>query len=200
MSTSVKRPDNKGQALIELVVMLPILLLVMATVLPIVANGVILPLLDERLTLRHLSEEGKRTHQILQITHSDNHLPPYFETEKLQETTEIIQQGVPLPLIGRIFSSDMTRKSIKTAIPIHGWWNRELLASPQERHREISRDLTILADQLLPESSVPEEVKKLTSIGVVSSIAGFLEKTGLNLFHLNLDALPKKNKEKKERK
>lgn len=199
MSSPVKKTDNKGQALIELVVILPILLLVMATVLPMVAGGVTLPLLDERLTLRHLNEEGKKTHQILQITHSDNLLPPYFEIEKLQETTEIIHQGVRLPRVGNIFSGDMTRKITIAAIPKHGWWNQELLSLPQEQHREISRDLFILAGQLLAESSVPEEVKKLTPIGVVSGTAGILEKAGLNLFHLNLNALPE-SVEKKERK
>ena len=199
MSSSIKKPDTKGQALTELVVILPILLLVMASILPIVANGVTLPLLDERLTLRHLNEEGKKTHQILQITHSENLLPPYFEIEKLQETTEITHQGVPLPLVGSIFSSDMTRKITVAAIPKHEWWNTELLALPQEQYREISRDLFILAGQLLAESSVPEEVKKLTPIGVVSGTADILEKAGLNLFHLNLDALPE-GEEEKERK
>ena len=199
MSPSIKKPDNNGQALIELVIILPILLLVIAAVLPMVASGVTLPLLDERLTLRQLSEEGKKTHQILQNTHSHNLLPPYFELEKLQETTEIINTGVSLPLLNSILSSDMTRKITTAVTPKHGWWNQELFTLPQEQHREISRDLTILTAQLLAESSVPEEVKKLTPIGVVSGTVHILEKAGLNLFHLNLDALPK-DEDKKERK
>ena len=199
MSSSVKKPDNKGQALIELMVILPIIILVMAAVLPIVASGVTLPLLDERLTLRHLGEESKKTHQMLQITHSHDLLPPYFEMEKLQETTEIIHQGVPLPLVGSIFSRNMTRKVTKAPIPKHRWWNQELLASSQDQPSEITRDLSLLAGQVLAESSVPEEVKKLTSIGLISGTADILEKAGLNLFHLNLDALPE-GEEKKERK
>ena len=40
------------------------------------------------------------------------------------------------------------------------------------------------------ESKVPDEVRRLTLIGLASGKTNILEKTGFNLFHLNLDALP----------
>ena len=180
----------RGQALVELAVILPVLLLFMAAVMPLIVNGVALPWLDERLTLRQLEQDDEQIHRLLQLTHDSDLLPPYFDKTKLEDSTQSTSMGMSIPLLGKIFPGDMTRKMTTATLPEHGWWNRELLGNPQKEDRQISRSLTMVTAQVLVESQVPNEVKRLTLIGVASGKTGILEKTGFNLFHLNLDALP----------
>ena len=174
----------------ELAVILPVLVLFMATVLPLIVKGVALPWLDERLTLRHLSQNDEQVHRLLQLTHDSDLLPPYFDKARLEESTRSASMGMSIPLLGKTFPGNMTRKLTTATLPEHGWWNRELFGSPQESDRKISRELTMVAAQVHVESGVPDKVKRLTLIGLASGKTNILKKTGFNLFHLNLDALP----------
>ncbi len=194
MSISKQAEKARGQALVELAVILPVLLLFMAAVMPLIVNGVALPWLDERLTLRQLEQDDEQVHPLLQLTHEMDLLPLYFDKASLEESTRSTSMGVSIPLLGVIFPGDMTKKMTTATLPEHGWWNRELLGTQQERDRQISRSLTMVTAQVLVESQVPNEVKRLTLIGVASGKTGLLEKAGLNLFHLNLDALPEHGK------
>ncbi len=194
MSISNQAEKARGQALVELAVILPVLVLFMAAVMPLIVNGVPLPWLDERLTLRQLEQDDEQVHPLLQLTHEMDLLPPYFDKASLEESTRSTSMGVSIPLLGVIFPGDMTRKMTTATLPEHGWWNRELLGNPQKEDRQISRSLTMVTAQVLVESQVPNEVKRLTLIGVASGKTGILEKAGFNLFHLNLDALPEHGK------
>ena len=194
MSISNQAEKTRGQALVELAVILPVLVLFMATIMPLIVNGVALPWLDERLTLRQLEQEDEQIHPLLQLTHEMDLLPPYFDKARLEESTRSASMGMSIPLLGVIFPGDMTRKMTTATLPEHGWWNRELLGNPQKEDRQISRSLTMVTAQVLVESRVPNEVKRLTLIGVASGKTGILEKAGFNLFHLNLDALPEHGK------
>jgi len=194
LSISNQAEKARGQALIELAVILPVLVLFMTVVLPLIVNGVALPWLDERLTLRQLEQDDEQIHPLLQLTHETALLPPYFDKASLEESTRSASMGMSTPLLGVIFPGDMTRKMTTATLPKKGWWNRELLGTQQERDRQISRNLTMVTAQVLFESQVPNEVKRLTLIGVASGKTGILEKAGFNLFHLNLDALPEHSK------
>jgi len=186
----VKTEKAKGQALVELVVILPVLILFMAAVIPLIVNGVSLPWLDERLTIRQLGPDDEQVHQLLQLTHDSDLLPPYFDKTRLEENTRNVSMGMSIPILGKTFPGYMTRKKTTTTIPEHGWWNRKLFGNQQEQDRQISRHLTMVQAQVLVESSVPNAVKKLTLIGIASGKTGILDNLGLKLFHLNLDALP----------
>jgi hypothetical protein len=181
---------SRGQALVELAVILPVLVLFMAAVIPLIIKGVALPWLDERLSLSQLGQDDEQNHHLLQLTHDSDLLPPYFDKTRLEESTRSTSMGVSIPLLSEIFPGDMTRKLTKATLPEHGWWNQAILGSPPERERQISRGLTMVKAQVLVESQVPDEVKKLTLIGVLSGKTDIFKKSGLNLFHLNLDALP----------
>jgi len=194
LSISNQAEKTRGQALVELAVILPVLVLFMAAVMPLIAIGVALPWLDERLTLRQLEQDDEQIHPLLQLTHEMDLLPPYFDKASLEESTRSTSMGMSIPLLGVIFPGDMTRKMTTATLPEHGWWNRELLGNPQKEDRQISRSLTMVTAQVLVESQVPNEVKRLTLIGVASGKTGILEKAGFNLFHLNLDALPEHGK------
>jgi len=190
LSISKETGKSRGQALVELAVILPVLVLFMAAVIPLIIKGVALPWLDERLSLRQLGQDDEQIHHLLQLTHNSDLLPPYFDKARLKESTRSTSMGMSIPLLSETFPGDMTRKLTKATLPEHGWWNRKLLGSPPERERQISRDLTMVKAQVLVEARVPDEVKRLTLIGVLSGKTDILKIAGVNLFHLNLDALP----------
>jgi hypothetical protein len=180
----------RGQALVELAVILPVLVLFITAVIPLIVRGVALPWLDERLTLRQLGQDDEQVHPLLQLTHDPDLLPPYFDKSRLEESTRSSSISMSIPLLGTIFPGDMTTKLTTATISEHGWWNRELLGNPQDRDRQISRSLTMIATPGLVDSSATDEVKRLTLVGIASGRTRFLEKAGFNLFHLDLDALP----------
>ena len=190
MSISKQAEKARGQALVELAVILPVLVLFMVLVIPLIVKGVALPWLDERLALRQLGRDDEQVHRVLLLTHGSDLLPPYFDKTRLEEKTRNAPMGMSIPLLSNTFPGDMTRKQTTATLSEHGWWNLGLLGNPQERDRRISRGLTMVTAQVPIESRVPDEVRGLTLIGVASGMTGILEKTGFDLFHLNLDALP----------
>jgi hypothetical protein len=190
LSISERTEKTRGQALVELAVILPVLVLFMAAVIPLIVRGVALPWLDERLTLRQLGQDDEQVHRLLLLTHNSDLLPPYFDKAMLEDSTRSASIGMSIPLLGNIFPGDMTMKLTTTDLPEYGWWNQELLGNSHERDRKISKDLTMVPAPFLIESRVPAEVKKLTLIGVASGKTDILEKAGFKLFHLNFDALP----------
>ena len=190
LSLSRQTVKVRGQALVELAVILPVLVLFMAAVIPLIVKGVTLPWLDERLTLRQLSQDDEQVHRLLQLTHESDLLPPYFDNTSLEESTHSASMGLSIPLLGKTFPGNMTRKLTIATLPEHGWWNREIFGSTQGSDPKISRDLTMVAAQVPVESEVFDEVKRLTLVGLATGKTNILEKTGFNLFHLNLDALP----------
>jgi hypothetical protein len=181
---------RQGQALVELAVILPVLVLFMVAVIPLIAEGVALPWLDERLALRQLGQDDEQTHRLLQLTHGPDMLPPYFDKTMLEESTLSTSMGMSVPLLGEIFPGEVTRKSTRGPLPDHGWWNRELSGSAPEGERQISRGLTMVKAKVLAESRVLDEVKRLTLVGFASGRTGILEMAGFNLLHIDLDALP----------
>jgi hypothetical protein len=190
LSISKQTGKNKGQALVELAVILPVLVLFMMAIIPLIAEGVGLPWLDERLTLRHLGQDEEQVHPVLQLTHDSDLLPPYFDKTSLEEITRSTSMGISIPLLNKTFPGDVTRKHTKGTLPDCGWWNRELPGRAPEGERQISRGLAMVKAQVLAESRVPGEVKKLTLMGCASGKTGILKKAGFNLFHIDLDALP----------
>jgi len=189
----------RGQALVELGVTIPVIVLFMAAVIPLLVRGAFLPLLDERLALRQLGQDEAQVDHQLRITHSPDILPPYFEKTRLEENTKDTSMGISIPLMRETFPGVMTRKNTIVTLDDDRWWNHRLLGFPQERDHQISRNLAMVAPRRLVESRVPEEIKKFTFIGMTTGKTGFLEKAGFKLFHLNMDALPVKTREESRR-
>jgi len=190
LNISKHTEKHRGQALVELAVILSVIVLFMLAVIPIIAEGVALPWLDERLALRQLGQDDEQTHRLLQFTHDPDMLPPYFDITTLEESTRSTSMGITVPLLGGIFPGEVTRKNTRGPLPDHGWWNRELYGSAPEGEGQISRGLTMIKAKVLAESRVPDEVKRLTLVGFASGRTGILEIAGFNLLHIDLDALP----------
>ena len=111
LSLSRQTVKVRGQALVELAVILPVLVLFMAAVLPLIVKGVALPWLDERLTLRQLSQNDEQVHRQLQLTHESDLLPPYFDNTRLEESTQNASMGMSLPLLGKNFPREYDQET-----------------------------------------------------------------------------------------
>jgi hypothetical protein len=199
LNSSQQIKKVRGQALVELAVILPVIVLFIAAVIPLLVRGAFLPLLDERLALRQLSQDEAQVDHQLQITHSPDILPPYFEKTRLEENTQDTSMGMFIPLMSETFPGVMTRKNTIVTFSDDRWWNHALLGLPQERDQQISRNLTMVTSRQLVESRVQGEIKKFSFIGMTTGKTGFLEKAGFKLFHLNMDALPAKTREENRR-
>lgn len=180
-----------GQALVELVVILPVLILFMATVAPMLTIGTTVPWLDERLFLRQLGDDIAHIHSLLLTTHESELIPSYFETNHLEETTHDYSMETPMNIPGLVFPGALTRKTIIFTKPENGWWDSMFLKNQGEKGRQIIRSLAIVAAPVIPESRVVEKVRRLSIGGALPVPIRILKKIGIKPFHLNLDALPR---------
>ena len=190
MSTSKLNRKTRGQALVELAIILPILVLFMSAVTPLIVKNIASSWLDERLALRHFGKDDHMVQQVLARTHEADQLPPYFEKEGLEESIRSAPLEASIPLLPQNFPGKIYRIRTTAKLQEKGWWNRSILHSPQEEHLRLSKTLSMVPASYTDESQVPGEVRRLTLLGLASGTTSILDKAGLDLFHLNLDALP----------
>ena len=179
-----------GQALIELVIILPVLILLLSTTAPLVVRAIGSIWLDERLSIKLLGQDDDQIHRLLVRTHEKDRLPSYFQKNELEENSRITPLGVPIPLLNHLFPGKIHQESATVSLEKTGWWKRPVLGDPREDFFRLSRALSILPTSNLDESRVPWEVKRLTLLGLAPGNNRIMEMAGLDLFHLNLDALP----------
>jgi hypothetical protein len=180
----------RGQALIELAIMLPVLILLLSITAPIIVRAIGSTWLDERLALKLFGQDDDQAHRLLVRTHDNARLPSYFQGDELEEKSQITPLGFPIPLLNHRFPGKIQRKSATVTLEKTGWWNRSVLGDPREEFLRLSRALSMVPAPNLDESRVPWEVRKLTLLGLAPGSNRILERAGLDLFHLNLDALP----------
>ena len=185
------RKGHAGQALVEMLLVLPPILLLMAIILPLVAYSVLMPWLDERLWLSQFIEE-EIVHSELTHSHEKNLIPAYFKKDTITTHTDTEALGFFLPLLNQFFPGPITIKNLYANYP-------EIKVTPFENphfpHEKISRKLAMISTHLMSENEVPSRVRNLTLSGVFHGKTGTLENFGLQLFHLNLDALPETDRE-----
>lgn len=190
MSAIEQTRKVRGQALIELVIILPILILLLSATAPLIVRAIGSIWLDERLALKLLGQDDDQAQRLLVWIHEKDRLPPYFQEDELDETSRITPLGVPMPLLNHRFPGKIQRNSATVSLEKTGWWKRPVLGDPQEDFLRLSRALSMVPAPNLDESRVPWEVRKLTLLGLAPGNNRILERAGLDLFHLNLDALP----------
>ena len=135
-----------------------------------------------------LDQDDDQIHHQLSQTHNFDLLPPYFEKTRLTESSRSTDMGMTIPFLGDTYPGYLTRKITAVSFKEHPYWNKAVLAS--QKSRQITRDLTMVKTDVLEESRVPNEVRRLTLLGIAPNATGFLERAGFNIFHLNLNALP----------
>jgi hypothetical protein len=181
------RPGKGGQSLVELLVVLPVLLLIMATIFPLLTSGIVMPWLDERLWLRQNLREGETLQSELEEAHQKTLTPPYFRQQDLEETMVREKLGVSFPLLGDSFPGLIVIRKILASHPeVKG----PALAQAERSEEKITAALALLTLTAMAESEVPHRVKNMSVPGIFPWKIKAMKNLGLELFHLDLDALP----------
>ncbi|MDF1535002.1 MAG: hypothetical protein P1S46_00680 [bacterium] len=179
-----------GQALIELLVILPVFLLLFACVLPLTAYGIFPTWLDERLALSQLTEKTELIPDILSEAHGSCRTPTYPDEETIEETSTSTPTGnisfslpgvLPDRMIRHELSMTLTRKDLLAG---------SVMASWSRTSETVTRSLSLLIPDRFEEQDVSRHVKSWSLVGVLRGKDTVLKKLGINLFHLNLDAVP----------
>ena len=190
MKDRIPNYGHPGQALVELMVLIPVLLFLVAAVMPMISKTKIIPWLDERLFLKHFLQESDETHSLLDHAHKRDILPSYFGEDDLEETT-IKVPGIRSGNIGFVtFPGELIRERVAFTLQKESHWNRVILGEDQVEGQKTHRSLTMVKTSALTEPQVLERVKQLTIFGSTTGIFRGFEKLGLKLLHINLDALP----------
>jgi hypothetical protein len=181
------RPDEAGQSLIELVVVLPVLMLLLAAVCPLLASGIVKPWLDEKLWLRQFFQGGETLQSELEDAHGKNLIPMYTGQRDLEETTNLKNLGLSFPLLRNSFPGLISTQKV---LSNHPEGKGITLGKTGRSDEKISRSLAMLTSTAMTEPEIPHRVRKLSILGIFSWRVEVPKKLDFEFFHLNLDALP----------
>ena len=181
---------DKGQALVELTVVLPVLILFLSTLVPMIHLGKASLWLDERLALRQLGQPDDSIHNVLLRTHDADQFPLYFAESDLEETGRLQDTKIFTPLPGATFPGHLRQVISAVDLSLEDGWNRQVLGEAPTHNLHIKRSLTLLQEESITEPDIPARVRKLMPLGMASGVTRVLERWGFDLFHLNLEAMP----------
>jgi hypothetical protein len=81
----------------------------------------------------------------------------------------------------------------------NGWWNIILKTNLQKEKQQLQKSLTMIESPVFDEFQVVDKIGRLSVIGIASGFARIFETLGLDPLHINLDALPSPDRERKLR-
>lgn len=186
MINQQEKPQQTGQTLIEFVIVLPLLLLLVATIFPFVRFGTLTPWLDERLWLSQFVRPEKIVHTELEHSHEKNLVPTYFSREDLLNTEKSETFGFSIPLLGDSFPGSFHVEGLCAT------WKEKPgpLLNADFLPKKISRDFAMIRKTPMPERKVPFLVRELTLSRFLKGGSGLFDFLKLQIFHLNLNILP----------
>ncbi len=182
--------NQAGQALIEMLVILPAILLFLVCVIPMTAYGIFPTWLDERLALIHLLEKRERIPDILFETHGHSLTPVYPDENDIKESSTNLKAGhISLPLPG-VLQDRITRSELRTPLTRNGLLSGGVMAPRSDTGETVTRSLSLLTSYRFEEPGISRHVKSRSLVGVLKGKDTVFRKLGIDLFHLNLDAVP----------
>ncbi len=191
MNYCVQIRDQNGQALIELVVVIPLFFVITCLFMGLIAYSQLPIWMDELLAFTLISQQGVNHFEILEKRRESNMFPRYFNHE------EIEIHGAP-------------SKTTSFPFPVHRTFsnNRYEVTGNANWHKVISRTTLPLLKTL---KGVESQASKMSFVSLMkldeaqskelirgvflSGLSGnqlmkLLRKLRLNIFHLNFDILP----------
>ena len=188
--------NQRGQALVELVIILPVLITFLSGA-ALLLNYATTPLWLEELTALHLRlPESGQLYDKLQKCREGSMIPPYPAQRDLEiNSISKNPQKVPLPLHryypGSIRKTEVLMdlsQFIKRAAAPFGY-------IPGVKD-PILIDLRMIPLRELKEETVKDQIRRTIFPGsAMETIVGKLNALGLELVHLNLDAVPEMKKD-----
>jgi hypothetical protein len=171
----------------------------MATAAPLIIKNTAAIWLEERLYLKQLFEDDDQITNCLTADHATAKLPSYFDETTLNETTERIPGNSLFRIQGIPFPGDLIKKAAASSMSENGWWNIILKTNLQKEKQQLQKSLTMIESPVFDEFQVVDKIGRLSVIGIASGFARIFETLGLDPLHINLDALPSPDRERKLR-
>lgn len=182
---------RRGQALIEFIVVIPVLVLLMAASWTMLAYQAFPVWIDEFLSLGMSIPNSGQIYRELAGTHVNSMIPPYPSGDDFHWRTGISSPiKFPPPLSnaypGKFFKAQITldpARMVRESVPFSG-----LLPSDPA---PSDRGLTYLASPTYEDGDVKGALEKIISGGVrTGALIRALRRIGIDPVHLNLNALP----------
>jgi len=185
------RTRQRGQAIIEFIVVIPVLLLLVAASWTLLAYQAFPVWMDEFLGLEMSIPNGTQVYRELTDAHENSMIPPYPSREDFHWKTDIsnpIKFPPPLSTLypGRFFRAQLVldpARMIRESVPFSGL----LPSDPTPSHR----GLTYLSSPTYEDGDVKGMLEKIVLGGIrTGALIRALRHIGIDPVHLNLDALP----------
>jgi len=197
LNYSAQIKDQNGQALIELVVIIPLLLIIAGLLIGLIAYSQLPIWMDELLAFTLISQQGVDHFEILKKQRESSMLPRYFNHEEIEiHRVSSTNTSFPLPL-HRIFQNNRSevtgnanwQKVIRrTALP---------LLKPLKGAENHTSKMSFVSLMKLDEAQSKKLIRGIFLSGLSGNqLMRLLRKLGFNIFHLNFDTLPFTTSEK----
>jgi hypothetical protein len=168
-------------------IVLPVLLLFLASIFPLLSSAVVKPWLDEKLWLRHFLQGKEAIQSELENAHIKNRIPFYFEQGDLVENIGIKKLDITFPILKNSYPGQIYIQKVIADYPEE---KRTTFLKSFRSGQKISRNLAMLNSSTTTNSGIPSEIRKLSVLGIFPWKMKVLKNLDSKLFHLNLDALP----------
>lgn len=181
---------QRGQALIEFMVIIPVFLLLVAASWTMLAYQAFPVWMDEFLSLEMSVPDGTLVYRKLTGTHENSIIPPYPSEENFHwkiGVSNSINFPSPLSILypGRFFKARTTvdpAQMVQKSVP----FSRLLPSDPTS----LNRSLTFLSSPTYEDGDVKGMLDKIVSMAGNGAVIRALRRIGIDPVHLNLDALP----------
>jgi hypothetical protein len=182
--------SQAGQALIELVVVIPVILVIFMCAIPLAAYGIFPTWMDERLALSQLVAKKTEAVDYLPKAHSNSRVPTYPDDKSIQESSKNLQTGLfPDSFPGRL-SERIVLHELQMHLSRKNLMPGSNLAGRSDSTEKLTRNLSMLAPHNIEEQAVSEHVREWSLIGIMKGSDSTFRRLGIDLFHMDINAIP----------
>jgi hypothetical protein len=185
-----KTSNQAGQALIELVVIVPVILVIFMCAIPLTAYGIFPTWMDERLALIQLAEKKELAAACLAKTHENSRIPTYPDDESIQESSRNLQTTIFLDSFPGRLSERMVRHELKMPLSRENLLPGSSMPQWSDSTETLTRSLSMLAPHNIEEQAASQRVKEWSLMGVMKGRDFTFRKLNIDLFHMDIDAVP----------
>lgn len=188
----IQARKQTGQALVELVVVAPVILSLLICAIPLAGYGIFPTWIDERLALTHLASERDQSLAFLSSTHDDHRIPTYPDKYSIQESSHNIRPNYFQPAVPGILPDRIVRLELQMPLSREELIFGNIFKSWSVSAEMITRSLSLLVSQNIKEQDISGNVKIWSLVGAMKGKDTAFRKLGIELFHIDLDSIPVK--------
>lgn len=183
--------NHAGQALIELLIIVPTLLILFVCAVPMAARGIFPTWIDERLAFAQLTVNAGPESGYVARSH-ENQFPVYPDEKSIIDNRREEKVGVLPGSLPGFLPSWMVHYELEMRLQKEELLPAGRMADRTDTTEFIQRSLSLLSILPFDEQGISEQVKKWSMIGVLGQKDRVFTKLGIELFHIDIDAIPTK--------